>query len=54
VKRNLRKVKKIGPLGTLNGIRMRRWFAHYGGADIQQGESVPGRQALSLPHRSVR
>jgi methionyl-tRNA formyltransferase len=35
LKRKLRKVAKIGPLGAFNGIRMRSWFTHYGGADIR-------------------
>lgn len=36
LRRKLEKIWRIGPLGALNGIRMRKWFAHAQPVDIRE------------------
>ena len=47
VRRTIRKVFRIGPLGALNGIRMRNWYR----SDQEDIEEVCAR--LGVPFRSV-
>ncbi len=35
LRRLARKVFRIGPLGAVNGLRLRNWFRHHGGRDVR-------------------
>jgi methionyl-tRNA formyltransferase len=45
LRRQLRKARKIGPFGALNGLRLRGWYAHKGVEDIAD---VAGRHGVPL------
>ena len=45
-KRKVKKLLKIGPLGTLNGIRMRPWFT----TNVDKLLAIPSVQAICDKH----
>lgn len=34
-RKRLAKILRIGPLGALNGLRLRKWYGHYGARDVR-------------------
>lgn len=48
-KKLLKKVLKIGPLGALNGIRMRKWYVHHGGRDVREEAAARGIPVITVP-----
>lgn len=49
LKRKLRKIARIGPLGAFNGVRLRRWYADEGVPHIASVAAAQGVPLLRTP-----
>lgn len=48
-KKLFKKIAKIGPLGALNGMRLRKWYSHHGGKDVRDEAVRLGIPLITVP-----